>query len=193
MHKFQEIIVLKSNCMLELKLNSETSLEKEELKIVSKKYFEHFGFKNIKTDNDSIKIQRGSELRNAFTFHPLHWKSEIQIAIIQENDTHFVSCHFSINTKHQLVTDHEINLWNELINGYEKLITKNNYNLDDIVAEAKRTKRNNIKIVFVVVASGLISLSLSTLLLMKTGVGIVMILPFPIMIVAFIFSIKHFR
>uniref|UniRef100_UPI00404ACF58 hypothetical protein n=1 Tax=Flavobacterium sp. TaxID=239 RepID=UPI00404ACF58 len=179
--------------MLEIKLNSETSLEKGKLETISKVYFEKFGFKIAETKENLLKFRKGSELRNSIAFNPLNWKSDIQININQKNEKLTLDCIFSINTIHQLVTDKEIEIWNEFVNGYKMLITNELFDHNKIINEAKQTKKSNIKILLLMMLLGIISLTLSTFILTKTGIGIIMITPPIVMIASFIYLSKYYK
>ncbi|WP_020532979.1 hypothetical protein [Flexithrix dorotheae] len=108
----------------------------------TKSFFNSHGFKIYQEGPYSLTFQKGSTLKNMFTFNPLEWKTDVNIEI---NESSF-QVEFEINTIGQLVTSKEDDLWEKFIDNFNNYI-QNNSNYTNLNNEIRATKLTSLKYV----------------------------------------------
>lgn len=108
-------------------------------------YFVLNGFRINQFDDNCIEFGRGSLMLNKVTFNPLKWKSKIKVNLSKEN---ILTSVFDINTSNQLVTNKEIELWENFIENYKRSIISNNVFINEIQLKTSETIKNSWIILF---------------------------------------------
>lgn len=93
-------------------------------KTLCHEYFGEYGFKVIKDTSDHLVYKRGSILTNFFTFNPLRWKTQVNIAITDN----FLNCDFLISTIGQVPTNSEERAWEIFIDNFRRFIIDPGFN-----------------------------------------------------------------
>lgn len=122
------------------KTGFDTEKPKEQVKKETLQYFKQQGFKLTQNESNFLQFERGSVLRNTYTFNPLKWKSIISISLKGKR----VKAHFDINTIYQDVIKEEEHLWDKFILNYKETIVKG----QALVAENEKTTMKTKKAAF---------------------------------------------
>jgi hypothetical protein len=138
-------------------LHIQSRLTIEELKNVISRFFSELGFEKIKCNAESIVITRGSDFKNGLTNNPIKWKSRIIINFKLNSDVIEVSSCFNISTKHQIVTEKELNVWIAILSVFENMIETGTYDLGCFFDQLKRTRKASRNIILWTIAGTLLS------------------------------------
>ena len=125
----------------------ETKYSLVECKRLTMEFFQNLGFKNPMEELNSIHYKRGSEFQNGFVTNPLKWMSKIKLRFNESIDSVIVNGGFDINTKNQLATQKELELWNLLIENFKNSLLEGKVELTKISERNKKVSRGTLGIV----------------------------------------------
>jgi len=101
-------------------------------------YFTKTGFKLIHRSHDKFKFIHNSSFFDTWTINPLHWGSEI-IVSVKDNE---IMAAFNIDTKSQMNSAEEINVWCRFITNFQSFIT-NSQNITTVTKISLKEVKNS--------------------------------------------------
>ena len=106
----------------------DSQLSVDEFKQMTLKYFTTQGFKVKTNAEDTIILEKGSLIRNMYTFNPLKWKSYVEITYKHGK----IKAQYNINTTYQMVSTSEVQVWIIFMENYENALLHNiNYTVEN--------------------------------------------------------------
>ena len=132
-------------------------------------FFKSLGFKNPRKESNSIQYKRGSELQNGFTTNPLKWMSLITLEFKEGTESIQVNGNLNINTKNQLVTEKELDIWNSVCELFEYSLKSGKVKSQPLLLKNRQVKKRGRKAILWAVTGMIIGGGLGTFLGAKTG------------------------
>jgi len=132
---------------IEENIEFQTYLSVEDCKILALNYFDSLGFKKSHTLINSIDFKRGSEIQNGLTTNPLKWMSLINVNFEKNAESVKIVSNFKINTKNQIVTQNELEIWNLVIKHFKNSLQAGTVDSSELLGRNKKVKRGSLIVV----------------------------------------------
>jgi hypothetical protein len=176
---------------IEENIEFQTYLSIADCKILVFDYFNSLGFKKSHSLINSIDFKRGSEIQNGFTTNPLKWMSLINVNFEKKSESVKIVANFKINTKNQIVTQNELEIWNLVIKQFVNSLQAGTIDSSELHGRNKKVKRGSLILIAWSILGIIIGGGLGIYLAIITKVRF--LIPILIILFALVFIIFGFK